>query len=1030
MILNFRRHFLRVVICYIFLYKISISYSNTFQLYISDSISDEQFNKVYPPFINEDCLNWADSVLDRMSVNEKIGQFFMIDAYSIKDEDHMKEVAGIIKKYKVGGVMFLKGSPSRQAEMTNYFQKVSKIPLLIAMDAEWGLAMRLDSTIKYPEQMMLGAIQDNYLIYEMGRDIASQLKRIGVHINFAPVIDINNNPQNPVINSRSFGEDKYNVTYKGLAYMLGMQDNKILATGKHFPGHGDTDTDSHYDLPIINHSFERIDSIELYPFKELIQYGIGGIMVAHLNIPAIDSTKKMPTTLSEKAVNGLLKSKLGFNGIVFSDALNMKGVTTNGNNGKIEVDAFKAGNDILLVPANIPDAIDKIKKEIKKGELSIYDVNDRCRKILALKKWVGLDQDEPVDLNNLYEDLHKKEYYLTLRRLIESSITIVKNTNSILPLMRLDTLKIASVSLGEGGPNMFQHTLSLYSNIDYFNMSKNGDTSKFKNLFNELSPYNLIILGVHNPSRYNSNNFGINNEVIEFVEKLARVKNVVLCIFANPYSLASFNEIENIKSIIISYEDDTLIQNYTAQAIYGGLQVQGKLPVTIGGYFCKEDGIIFDSLIRFKYTIPEDIGIQSDDLTGIDSIINDAIECRAMPGCQILCAKDGIVFYYKSFGYHTYFEEKKVGNSDIYDIASITKIASTVPTLMKLSDEGKFIIGQKMSYYLPELQKTNKKNIFCTDVLAHQSRLYPWIPFYISLIQPLFKDEELFSSEFSPEYPYKIAYKMYLNKQYKLNENLYSFFPDSDFSIQVAENFYIRNWYVDTIYNQIDNSELLEKNGYKYSDLGFYYFYRIIEKITNQKFNNYVDSTFYKPLGAYSLGFLPMQKFQKSSIAPTENDRVFRQQIIHGYVHDPGAAMLGGVCGHAGVFGNANDLAKLMQMYLNNGVYGGERYLKAETIDLFTSCPFCENGNRRGLGFDKPEPNKRRINPVSDLASLESFGHTGFTGTMAWADPTYNIVYIFLSNRVYPDVSNSNLVNMNIRSKIQEEFYKAIINKQ
>jgi len=1029
MILKLRIILLNIVIGLIFMYPINLFANKFNSTFIADSIADENYNKITPPFINNECLHWADSILDRMSVNEKIGQFFMIDAYSDRDDDYMKEVASLIKKYKVGGVMFLKGSPGRQIKMTNYFQKVAKYPLLISMDAEWGLSMRLDSTIKYPEQIMLGAIQDNHIIYDMGKDIAMQLKRIGVHINFAPVLDVNNNPQNPVISSRSFGENKYNVTYKGLAYMLGMQDNKILATGKHFPGHGDTDTDSHLGLPIINHSLERMDSIELYPFREIIQYGIGGIMVAHLNVPSIDSVKKMPTSLSEKTVTTLLKKKLGFNGIVFTDALNMKGVN-NVNNGKVELEAFMAGNDILLLPLNVPEAIERIKKGVRKGEISIYDINDRCRKILALKKWVGLDKFNPVSTKNLYSDLHKKQYYLTLRRLIESSITIVSNNSDFIPLKRLDTLNIASVCLGEGDSNTFQEAMDLYAEVDHFTLAKNSDTLNYNSLISELNPYNLLIIGVHNPSRWASNNFGVNAEVINFIEAVSERKNVILCMFTNPYAIAEFNIIDKIQSTIIAYEDDTLTQHYTAQTIFGGIRNEGKLPVTVGDYYYEGEGVEIDTAVRFKYSVPLDVGINPDELSGIDSIVYDGIKNRAMPGCQILCAKDGVVFYNKSFGYHTYLEEKQVKNSDIYDIASITKIASTVPALMYLSDKEQFSIGQKMSYYLPELLETNKKHIFCTDVLTHQARLTPWIPFYLSFFQPLYKNDELFSNEFSPEFPFEIAYKMNLNKQYKINEDLYSFYPDTIYTIQVADHFYIKNEYRDTIFNQINRSELREKNGYKYSDLGYYYFYRIIEKITDKSFNNYIDSVFYKPLGASTLGFLPLNKFNRENIVPTENDWIFRKQILHGYVHDPGAAMLGGICGHAGLFSNANDLAKLMQMYLNNGIYGGERYIKKETIDLFVSCPFCNNGNRRGLGFDKPEPNKRKINPVSDFASLESFGHTGFTGTITWVDPKYKMVFIFLSNRIHPDASNSRLVNMNIRPKIQEEFYKAILNSQ
>ncbi|MBN2521308.1 MAG: serine hydrolase, partial [Bacteroidales bacterium] len=905
-------------------------------------------NKVLPPFLDSSYVAWADSVLDKMNLNEKIGQLFMVAAYSNRDEEHKKEITTLIKKYKIGGLIFMQGGPVRQANLTNDYQSISKIPLLIGMDAEWGLAMRLDSTIKYPEQMMLGAIQDNHLIYEMGRDIALQLKRLGVHINFAPVIDINNNYKNPVINSRSFGEDKYNVTSKGLAYMLALQDNNIIATGKHFPGHGDTDLDSHDNLPVIQKSFDEIDTIELYPYKELFKYGLGAVMVGHLNVPSIDPAKNIPATLSSITINNLLKEKLGFKGLIITDALNMQGAGNFANSGKLELEALKAGNDILLFPNNVPEAFDKIKKDIKKGKISVNEIDDHCRKILAVKKWLGLDEFEPINIKELYEDLNKKEYLILRQRLIESGITIVHNPESYIPIQKLKQFKIASLGIGSAKNNTFQNTLSLYSQIDCYNIEKDADTSVFYNLKATLDNYNLLIISIHKPSRNISKNFGIEENLINFLDGLAENKNAILCLFTNPYSLIKFKNTNKYKSIIVSYEDDELIQNFSAQLIFGGIPAQGLMPVSINDSIIAGKGYIIDSTIRFKYSSPEEAKVNAKILYKVDSIANDAIMNRVMPGCQVLCIKDEIVFYYKSFGYHTYLENKKVENSDIYDLASITKIAATLPALMKLTDEDKFNVSNKLSYYLPYLMNTNKKNLICSDILAHQAGLKPWIPFYVSLLEPLYKDFKLYDNKFSQDYPYQVSENMYLLKHYCFKEGYISHYPDSNYNIKITDQLYLTNQYKDSIFSKIDESELINGKKYKYSDLGFYYLYKVIENITNQKFNEYLEEEFYKPLGANTLGFLPVNHFEKDKIIPTENDLIFRKQLIHGFVHDPGAAMLGGVCGHAGLFGNANDLAKIMQLYLNNGVYGGERYINKKTIDFYTSCAFCYNGNRRG----------------------------------------------------------------------------------
>lgn len=981
--------------------------------------------KVDPNYI--DLSNhWIDSVYNSLSLKERVAQLMVVAAYSNRGEDHEKEIEKLIEQHKIGGLIFFQGGPVRQAQMTNHFQSVSSTPLLISMDAEWGLSMRLDSTFKYPKQMMLGAIKDNQLVYKMGADMASQLRRLGVHMNFAPVIDVNNNPNNPVINIRSFGEERKNVSTKGLAYMMGLQDNLVLATAKHFPGHGDTDTDSHHALPVINHPKERLDAIELYPFKNLINAGLASVMVAHLNIPALDTMPNRASTLSKPIITDLLKGELGFKGLVVTDALNMKGVSKYYKPGIIEVEAVKAGNDLLLMPDNVPLAISSIMKAIEKGEIDERLINESCKKILAAKYWVGLNRNKQVDLKNLHKDLNSTYYELTYRDLIEKSLTIVRNNDMFVPLKGLDTLKIASVTFGVDKENSFQKTMKLYSNIATYNLPKSPSESQINNLLKELYPYNLVIASIHSTDIRTSRKFGISEETIKTIEKIVKNKKTVLDVFANPYSLNRFDDLDNFESVIVSYEESEIIEELSAQLIFGGVTASGKLPVSINKKYKVGAGEEIFRRSRLKYTIPEEVGVCSEALEKIDSIAIDAIEKRATPGCQVLVAKDGSVFYNKAFGYHTYQNKKQVETTDLYDLASITKIAASVPVLMQMVEEQKLTLDDKIDKFLPELDTTNKKDLIVGDILTHQARLEPWIPFYYETLDKLFPDKDLFSSRISDDYPYQLGKRFYMTKHIKLNDSIYAKHFSWQYPTKVSDNLYISRSYQDSIYQKIYSSELLRRKKYKYSDLGYYLFFKIIEKEYEKPLQEIVEDEFYKPLGASTLGYNPLKKFNLYEIVPTENDLTFRKTLVHGYVHDPGAAMLGGVCCHAGLFSNANDLAKLMQMYLQGGVYGEKRYFSEETLNLFTTAPHVKENNRRAYGFDKPKLENHKYGPTCDNISPKSYGHTGFTGTIAWADPEENIIYIFLSNRIHPDANNSKLIDMDVRTKIQEAIYASL----
>ncbi len=972
---------------------------------------------------------WVDSVYNSLSRDERIAQLLMIPAYSNRNRQHTEEVSRIIRKYKPGGIVFFQGGPKRQAWMTNEFQAVAQTPLLIAIDAEWGPGMRLDSTLSYPKQMMLGAISSDSLIWQMGYDIAGQLKRIGVHMNFAPVVDINSNPANPVINSRSFGENKLKVARKGVMYMRGMQDNNILCTAKHFPGHGDTDTDSHYELPVVRHSYERLREVELHPFAECISNGISGIMVSHLLLPQLDTQTGLPASMSPEIITGLLRNKMDFKGLIVTDALNMQGVAGYGQPGELEARALVAGNDILVMPSDVPKTISAVRREIRRGNIEWSDIEEKCKKILAAKKWVGLSQYRPVDMEGLDHDLHLPEYELTRSRLTESALTLLSNKNDLLPLQRLDTIRIASLSIG--GPdtlNEFQQYLSLYTDVKHFHLGMDAADKDYQLISNVLHDYNLLIVSIHGTFLQRTGNYGVSKDAIRCVRGLADSVRLVLTVFSNPYLLQQFEDPSLYDAMIIGYEDSELSQAFTAQLIFGGIASAGRLPVSSGKNFKEDGGLSTNSCSRFKYSLPIEAGLNADTLRLIDSLVLDAISEEAIPGCQVLVARNGVVVYHKAFGYHSYLKRQAVKLEDIYDLASITKITSTLPSIMKLRDEGRLSVDDTLGSYLPGIDTTNKSGLVIKEILSHKAGLKAWIPFYLSTLETMNPKESLISTKYTVKHPIRLGDATYVNRNVKYIEGIYSREYSQDYPIQVADYLYMNRDYRDTVFRKIYESELLDEKEYVYSDLGLYLLMQVVEEMTDSSLYSYAYHNFYKHLGATTLGFLPLNRFPVSRIVPTENDMVFRRQLLRGHVHDMGAAMLGGICGHAGLFSNANDLAKMMQMYLQKGYYGGRRYLSEETVQYFNTCHYCDEGIRRGLGFDKPDPypDPEKGSNACDSASVESFGHYGFTGTMTWADPVSGILYVFLSNRVHPDQDNIKLSEMNIRTGVQQVIYNAI----
>ncbi len=940
---------------------------------------------------------WVESTLSKMTVDEKIGQVFVIRAFSKNDPAHIKSVKDQIKKYKVGGACFFQGTPLKQAQLVNEYQNLSDIPLMISMDAEWGLGMRFPKeVISFPKQMTIGAINDHQLIYLMGKEVGRQCRRAGVTVNFAPDVDVNNNPDNPVINVRSFGEDRFNVAAKSYAYMKGLQDADVLACAKHFPGHGDTGTDSHFDLPVIPHNRQRLDSIELFPFQMMIKQGISSIMVAHLQVPALDDRPNKPTTVSDRVATQLLREELGFEGLIYTDGMEMKAITKHYPPGEADVAAFLAGNDIILLPEDINKGFAQIKKAVEDGVISIERLEASVRRILGAKFDLGLNRSKAYAItDNLMDELNHPDAQVLKSKIYEKAITLVSNTQGALPLTELSDVKYGSVSLGSSNITPFQMRMHSYVDIDDYNIPKDAASSVYSQRLQQLEYHDVVMISVHDMSRLSKNNFGLNQQQIDFIHQLAGRTKVIVTLFGSPYALKHF---ELIPTMMVAYEEDELAQEAAAQAIFGSIDITGKLPVTANEKYKAGHGINIPNLNRIGFAIPEAVGLNSDTLQRIEEIVNEMIAEKAAPGCQVLVAKNNKIVYHKAFGYHTYDKKTKVKVDDIYDVASVTKIMASTVSMMHLQDQGLFDIHDPVSQYVPEEDTTTKATMIYEDLMSHVAGLAGWIPFYKNTL-----DGE---------------------KSTKISEDYYRRQSTPGFDVMVTPNLYLRSDYPDTIWRSIFSSSLRDNTNYRYSDLAFYILNRTIKNISNYEVDGYAEMNIYRPIGLRKTLFNPYRIFDKTKIPPSEFDQYWRNEVVQGTVHDMGAAMLGGVSGHAGLFSNSLELSIMMQMLLNNGYYGGRQYIQPKTIDYYTQRHW--RSSRRGIGFDMKELDADKKPNMSEKASRNTFGHLGFTGTAAFADPDHDIIYIFLSNRTYPTMNNNKLGKGDYRPKIQSVIYDAM----
>ncbi len=933
---------------------------------------------------------WVDSTYGQLSFDEKIGQLFMVMAFSEQGKEHFDAISKNIDENKIGGVIFSLGGPLGQTDWLNRFQKKSKIPLLIGMDAEWGVAMRLDSVQAFPWNMTLGAIQDDKLVQAVGYRIGEQAKRLGIHINFAPSVDINTNPKNPIIGNRSFGEDKVNVAQKGIAFMNGMHEAGVLSSAKHFPGHGDTATDSHLGLPSINFSSERIDEVELYPFKKIIQAGVSSVMVAHLDIPALDAG--IPSSLSQKTVQVLLQDSLKFKGLVITDALNMKGASGISPKYGIDVAAFLAGNDILLIPNSVSTAIKKMKRAFKAKKFTEERLAVSVKKILKAKYLVGLNKYKPVSKENLSTDLNTIEDDYLIAKAMQAAVTLVQNKNNILPLSKEPTY--GYLKLGDDTGSTFKNSLLQKLKIHTVDASLPNDK-----IIQALASYKKVIIGFHrsNASPWKASSFSKKEH--QLLTALTKDHSIILDVFVKPYALSSLGNLDAIDGLVVSYQNSSIAQKASAEILLGERKASGRLPVSIAPSYPVGTGITLVGPTELGTGTPLEVGLMPERLSRIDTLAQIAMDSLMTPGMQILVARHGKVVFNKSYGYHTYEKKRAVTNTDIYDLASLTKVLATLPMVMKEVDLGKLTLDTQLGTLNEAWNTSNKADISIQEMLSHYARLTPWIPFYKETLKAN---------------PLKLNKKFYRKRQSKR------------FPVVIADRFYGKNNLSKLISDQILASELRDTLEYKYSDIPYFFMKDLLEDRYQKSLETLAEDTFYKPLGLVRTGFNPNKNTPNQTVIPSEIDTYYRNQELKGEVHDMAAAMLGGVGGHAGLFSNASEVAILMQLFLQKGRYADKQYFSSATFDQFNQCLYCDQGNRRGVGFDKPQLEGR--GSTCGCVPKSSFGHSGFTGTYAWADPEHELIYVFLSNRTYPSMDNNLLLKHDIRTRIQQYIYEAIIN--
>ena len=961
------------------------------------------------------CQQWVDSIMNKLTLKEKVGQLFIYTIAPVDTKRNQILLKDAVDTYKVGGLLFSGGKMQTQAELTNRAQRMAKLPLMITFDGEWGLAMRLRGTPVFPRNMVLGCIQDNKLIYEYGREMARQCVQLGVQVNFAPVADVNINPKNPVINTRSFGEDPVRVADKVVAYASGLEGGGVLSVCKHFPGHGDTDVDSHKTLPVLPFTRERLDSVELHPFKEAIRAGLSGMMVGHLQVPVIEPIGGLPSSLSRNIVYDLLTEEFAFKGLIFTDALAMKGVSGNGN---VSLQALKAGNDMVLAPRNLKEEIAAVLDAIDKGELTREDIEEKCRKVLTYKYVLGLKKKPFVQLSGLGQRINTPQTRDLIRRLNLAAITVLNNENHVLPLHTNQKETMALLEVGDAGEtNALAEQLSKYTSLSRFRLRPGMTEEANQRLRDSLATYKRIIVAVSEQklSPYQT-----------FFGKFTTEAPVIYAFFTQGKMMLQIQRaVARASAVVLGHSPNEDVQKQVADVLFAKASADGKLSASLGELFQAGDGVTITPKTPLHF-IPEEHGLSSVALQRIDSIALDGVRQGAYPGCQVLVMKDGKALYDRCFGYHTDANSEKVKPTDIYDLASLSKTTGTLLAIMKLYDKGRFNLTDKVSDYLPFLRKTNKENLTIRELLLHQSGLPSGLLFYQEAIDGKSYKGSLFKQSKDALHTVRLGVRTWGNPRFRFNKGMTSKEKNGDYTLQVCDSLWLNRSFREEIRKKIAEAPLKDKS-YRYSDVGFILLQMLAEELSGKPMDEYLWQEFYQPMGLEHTAYLPLRYFDKKEVVPSAVDRFLRKTTLQGFVHDESAAFQGGISGNAGLFSNAREVGRIYQMLLNGGELDGRRYLSKETCALFTTEK--SKISRRGLGFDKPDVVNESKSPCAASVPVTVYGHTGFTGTCAWVDPDNGLIYVFLSNRTYPDAWVNKLSKLEIREKIQETIYEAMKEK-
>lgn len=956
---------------------------------------------------NADCDRWVDSVYNSLTPDQRLGQLFI----PVVDPTDIAKAKTTLRRHfvdnAVGGILFSGGTARQYTQLTDYIQSIAKVPALITLDGEWGPAMRLKDVERFPYNMSLGAISDPALLYEYGKETARQCRLLGIQVDFAPVLDVNSNPDNPVIGYRSFGEDPGRVAALGVAYSKGMEDGGVMAVAKHFPGHGDTNVDSHKALPTVGHSRQTLNDVDLMPFARYIDEGLTGIMVGHLNVPALDPTGA-PSSMSKAIVTGLLRDEMHFDGMTFTDALTMKGASLPGQNNSVR--AFKAGADALLKPGDTEGAIAAMKAALKKGEITPQRLETAVRKMLAYKYRLGLTRrPAKVDRPDIVSLLNSAESEALRRRLVKAMITCVDNSAEILPVGRTDSMKIAVVNIGGGASNTFAKYCRKYADITVYSAKENV-----------LSPSQLAAIGKSDlviAAVYNDK--AVSRQILHQLD--GKTRNQVDVFFINPYKMGSLKP-GRPGAIILVGEDGSLQQEYAAQAIFGGIAVGGRMPVNVEGVGRLGSGVDLPKT-RLGYSTPEAEGMNRSVISEIDSLVAEGLKTGAFPGCQVIVGRKGHIVVDRVYGFTDAAHTRKVTDTTLYDLASVSKIAGTLPGIMLAYDRGLFEIDSPVCDYIPPFGLPDRDTVTVRQLLLHESGLPASINVYDAVVDASSYSGRLTSARRRGPYTIRLGRKTWGHSAARLRRDITSAKRTKAFPVQIAPDVFVGQTTTDTIMARIYAVPMRSRRGYCYSDLNFALLMDMEQRLTSIPHSKWVTDGIFAPIGAVHTMYRPLEKIPASQIAPTEHDKFMRRNIVQGYVHDELAAFSGGIQGNAGLFSTASDMAKLCQMWLNGGTYGGCRVLSDKTVEMFTTEK--SSISRRGLGFDKPDTTNPDKSPTAEEADPSTYGHLGFTGTCLWIDPSREVFLVFLCNRIHPTRDNAAFSRLNIRPALMKAICSA-----